>query len=551
MEPLPIQISSAQERLRRTKAFSPALLQLLIEIDEMGEHSKRLIPELVETIKRGVYVPSSPLVDIISRLKSSELLGAALEQDGWSLSTFDRCKLFQAGFAQFQEGLLNELFEVYECDAEPRRSAIVEALAKSGTHDALEPLRVIEHLTVKANSEMADELRKDHGTQETAKPTRRGDYIPARQDFLQKVRQAIQSIESHPVSNHGVESFEVDHGIESSPSEEPEMAHVLFIDVVGFSKAAMTVQRRVQNELNETVEALAAVHNKVKDDSLLILPTGDGMAFVFFGGVTPHVNAAKELQTKLGKDNKIKLRMGLHSGPVHRVRDINGRPNITGAGINLAQRVMDCGDAGHVLLSSTVAGTLRELGDLEDFLEDLGQAEVKHGVAIHIFNLRGVGFGNPERPSKLSSASRHGRSVSSVEAQPSTQVQSNEAEHSLPNVRSAIRTEIETNLDLLQSIWNPVLDAYRRFQHADHIRQTLKADAVRRITLPGWNREKWQSLLPYAVQSLSNEEFKLVDRFYSRLTRLTELRNGESDRWRVEGELIISDLLAEGNPLGE
>jgi class 3 adenylate cyclase len=383
MKPSPIQVSNLRLRLRTTKAFSPDLVDLLNDIDEMGEPAEQLVPDLIGMMKRGVYVPTIPLVHIISRLRSPELLSAALEQDEWPLSTFDRCELLQAGFEQFEEALRDKLFQIFENDAEPRRSAIVDALATRGSSAALDVLRVIEYRT----------------SEKLASPRFETPYIDlaARKVFLEKVRSAINSVEGR---SHLIGATE-NSTIRDSDAEEAEMAHVLFVDMVGYSKRSMKGQLELQKKFKGIVEGLQTVRRNNKDKKLIILPTGDGMALVFFVGVKPHVDAARELHRALAKDKGIQVRTGLHSGPVHRVTDINDFPNVSGTGINLAQRVMDCGDAGHILLSRTVATTLWELGDFEGTLDDLGVVEVKHGVPVHVFNLRGEGFGNADRPSRF------------------------------------------------------------------------------------------------------------------------------------------------------
>lgn len=336
---------------------------------------------------------------------------------------------------------------------------------------------------------------------------------------------------------------EYSSALQVDASNEPEVAHVLFLDLVGYSKLPMRHQVEVLHQLKEIVGGLESVRRNRKNSRLTILPTGDGMALVFFGGATPHVDAAKELHQALIDNTQIVLRAGLHSGPVHRIIDINGNPNVSGAGINLAQRIMDCGDAGHILLSNAVASTLLELGGWEDALEDLGAAEVKHGLHLHVFNLRGEDFGNGVRPSKLTNKIEEGATSGSTNAQ------ADELLTSRGNIRSAICAELDENLDLLRSVWGPVLEAYRRFRYADNIKRAQKGDAIRRIALPKWKLEKWQSLLPQVVQELTPDEFKGVDRFYSRLAKLTDLRDGDTKRWQIEGEIIISDLIAEGNPL--
>lgn len=197
----------------------------------------------------------------------------------------------------------------------------------------------------------------------------------------------------------------IDEAVVAEPtfSEEPENGHVLFIDVVGYSKLRMNEQLQVLQRLNEAVESVSIIPRAKAADRLIILPTGDGMAVIFFGGVKPHVDAAIELSRAMRTQPDIGLRIGVHSGPVQRVMDINSRANVSGPGINLAQRVMDCGDSGHVLLSQTVADVLLEIGGWEDLLDDLGTTEVKHGKQVHLFNLRGDDFGNADRPSRLSS----------------------------------------------------------------------------------------------------------------------------------------------------
>lgn len=203
MEPTPIQISNIRLRLRAIKAFSSELAHLLDEIDEMGEFSRQLIPDLIGTMKRGVYVPTFPLVSIIARLKSAELLDAALEQyEGeWSLNTFDRSTLLTAGFLQFQDQLLEELFQVFESDTEPRRSSIVEALSVCGTVSALETLRVIEYRTAARIPELIAELRYGDRAIQTRIMIERGDFIGVRQQFLTTVRQAIQLITERSASD--------------------------------------------------------------------------------------------------------------------------------------------------------------------------------------------------------------------------------------------------------------------------------------------------------------------------------------------------------------
>ena len=183
-----------------------------------------------------------------------------------------------------------------------------------------------------------------------------------------------------------------------------EMAHVLFTDIVAYSKLPMEQQQKLLGELQEAVRGTAAFARAQRKDRLICLPTGDGMALVFFGDPESPVRCAVELSRELHQHPEIKLRMGIHTGPVYRVADINANRNVSGGGINMAQRVMDCGDAGHILVSKTVADVLGHLDTWSNTLQDLGEAEVKHGVRVHIYNLLAEGVGNPELPQKLQAA---------------------------------------------------------------------------------------------------------------------------------------------------
>jgi hypothetical protein len=225
MESTAIQISDIRLRLRAIKAFSPELIELLHEIDELGESSRQLIPDLIGAMGRGVYFPPTPLVSIIARLKSVELLDTAVEQyEGeWSLNTFDRCALLNAGFRQYQDPLLEELFQIFEDDTEPRRASIVKALSVSGTASALETLRVIEYRTAKRIPELVSELNDGDRITQAGTMIERGDFIGVREQFLREVRQAIQLIsERSALANTTVDSLairgkEEENGRKSEP----------------------------------------------------------------------------------------------------------------------------------------------------------------------------------------------------------------------------------------------------------------------------------------------------------------------------------------------
>ena len=180
-----------------------------------------------------------------------------------------------------------------------------------------------------------------------------------------------------------------------------EMAHVLFMDIVAYSTLPMEQACDVLSKLQDSVRDTATFARAQRKDRLICLPTGDGMALVFFGDPESPVCCARELTQALRQHPEIKLRMGIHTGPVYRVADINANRNVAGGGINMAQRVMDCGDAGHILVSNAVAEVLVQLSTWSPFLRDLGEVEVKHGVRVHIYNLHTGEAGNPELPQKL------------------------------------------------------------------------------------------------------------------------------------------------------
>jgi tetratricopeptide (TPR) repeat protein len=184
------------------------------------------------------------------------------------------------------------------------------------------------------------------------------------------------------------------------------MAHVLFMDIVGYSKLPMDRQEAVLRTLQAVVSATSEFLQAQANQQMIRLPTGDGMALVFFGDAEAAMRCALEVSRALKSHPEILLRMGLHSGPVYRVADINANQNVAGGGINIAQRVMDCGDAGHILASQSVADVLGQLSRWKEYLHDSGEAEVKHGVRIHLYNLYTDEVGNAELPQKLQTAQR-------------------------------------------------------------------------------------------------------------------------------------------------
>ena len=183
-----------------------------------------------------------------------------------------------------------------------------------------------------------------------------------------------------------------------------EIAHVLFMDIVAYSRMSLEEQEQTQCRLQEAVRATEDFARAQSANQLISLPTGDGMALVFFADAEAPARCALELSRVVGEDPALRLRLGIHSGPVYRVADINANRNVAGGGINIAQRVMDCGDAGHILVSSAVADVLGELRAWRESLHDLGEAEVKHGVKVHIYNLYTDTVGNRHLPQKLRTA---------------------------------------------------------------------------------------------------------------------------------------------------
>jgi len=187
---------------------------------------------------------------------------------------------------------------------------------------------------------------------------------------------------------------------------ELEIAYVLFIDIVGYSKLLIDQQRRLLELLNEIVRGTEQFRKAEANHRLITIPTGDGMALVFYNTPEAPVECALEICRAAKEHPDLQLRMGVHSGPVSGVVDVSGRANIAGAGINIAQRVMDCGDTGHILLSKHVAEDLQHLGHWQKHLHDLGEAEVKHGSRVSVVNLYTEELGNPEVPQKFLQA-RH------------------------------------------------------------------------------------------------------------------------------------------------
>ena len=177
-----------------------------------------------------------------------------------------------------------------------------------------------------------------------------------------------------------------------------EIGHVLFIDIVGYSQLSNNDQSKLLSELNAVVRSAESFRLAEAEGNLVRLPTGDGMALIFRHSPEEPARCALEISQGLKTHPELPVRMGIHSGPVNQVADVNERANIAGAGINIAQRVMDCGDAGHILLSKHVAEDLQHYSEWRPYLHDVGQCEAKHGEVISIVNLYTSELGNPEPP---------------------------------------------------------------------------------------------------------------------------------------------------------
>src|SRR5229473_186583 len=186
-----------------------------------------------------------------------------------------------------------------------------------------------------------------------------------------------------------------------------EIAHVLFIDIVGYSKLSINEQRAAVDELTKVVRSSDQYQKSEAAARLIKISTGDGIGLVFYTSPEAPAQCAVEISRVLKEHPRLQLRMGVHSGPVSGVIDVNDRANIAGAGINVAKRVMDCGDAGHILISKHVAEDLEEYEHWRPLLHSLGECEVKHGVRVGIVNLYADEIGNPQLPKKFQALKKH------------------------------------------------------------------------------------------------------------------------------------------------
>src|SRR5213596_193816 len=212
---------------------------------------------------------------------------------------------------------------------------------------------------------------------------------------LTPVISALESLETEPAQT------QEDRSVEPNSYLEPEIAHLLLIDVAGYSKLLINEQIELLQELNQIVRSSECFRSAEASGKFNRVPSGDGMALLFFHSPEEPVRCALEISRTLQEHPHIQLRMGVHSGPVSQVTDVNDKTNIAGSGINVAQRVMDCGDSGHILLSGHIAEDLTHYRDWQPYLHDLGECEVKHGLRLHLVNLYKDNLGNLHVPDKL------------------------------------------------------------------------------------------------------------------------------------------------------
>ena len=198
---------------------------------------------------------------------------------------------------------------------------------------------------------------------------------------------------------------------EELKAKRMEIAHVLFIDIVGYSARLTDEQQALVDELNQIVRSSDEFNKAAAAGRLMKIPTGDGMALIFYNSPEQPVNCALEIGRALRNSSDLPVRMGVHSGPVSAVTDLNDRTNAAGVGINVAQRVMDCGDTGHILLSQRVAEDLQQYSRWRPHLHDLGEVEVKHGERVHVFNFYTDDAGNSDLPKKLAKPNHRATTV--------------------------------------------------------------------------------------------------------------------------------------------
>jgi len=261
----------------------------------------------------------------------------------------------------------------------------------------------------------------------------------------------------------------------------------LLIDAVGYSKLLVNEQIELLQELNQIVRNTECFRTAEKTGKLIRVPTGDGMALLFFHSPEEPVRCALEISKALQEHPRIQVRMGVHSGPVNRVTDVNEKTNMAGAGINVAQRVLECGDAGHILLSEHVADDLAQYRHWQPYFHDLGECEVKHGLHLHLFNLYKENLGNPQVPDKLKR--RRWKRASGVSVHP---------------VSAPRWPKVMFMVALVVSIIALVISSWIFSRRASPPPATAAAPGARASSAPAPVREKSIAILPF--KNLSDEK---------------------------------------------
>ncbi len=278
-----------------------------------------------------------------------------------------------------------------------------------------------------------------------------------------------------------------DTSAETRPDLPLEIAHLLLIDAVGYSKLLVNEEIELLQELNQIVRNTECFRTAEKTGKLIRVPTGDGMALLFFHSPEEPVRCALEISKALQEHPRIQVRMGVHSGPVNRVTDVNEKTNMAGAGINVAQRVLECGDAGHILLSEHVADDLAQYRHWQPYFHDLGECEVKHGLHLHLFNLYKENLGNPQVPDKLKR--RRWKRASGVSVHP---------------VSAPRWPKVMFMVALVVSIIALVISSWIFSRRASPPPATAAAPGARASSAPAPVREKSIAILPF--KNLSDEK---------------------------------------------
>ena len=252
--------------------------------------------------------------------------------------------------------------------------------------------RHVAHVPAELQQIISKTLRKD----------RRQRYPSAHEllEALKDLRRRLE-VEAELERSTAAAQAELQMAAETAKQMALEIGHVLFVDIVSYSQLSINEQHAAIAELTQTVRSTEQFRKAEAADRLIKIATGDGMALVFYTSPEAPVRCAMEISRALKQHPRLHIRMGIHSGPVSSVTDVTGQTNLAGAGLNLAQRVMECGDAGHILLSKHVAEDLSEFEQWRPLLHDLGTCEVKHGVRIPVVNLWSDDIGNREAPQKL------------------------------------------------------------------------------------------------------------------------------------------------------